>query len=512
MEVLQETIQELRAFLPRIVAAVAVLILGWLAAWLISGVVSRCLRRFKLDDRMQRGLGAEYKTESWVSKAVFWLIMLLVLIGFFSVLQLPPVSESLKVVLDMVLGFLPRLLAAILLLLVAWILASGLRILISKALDAARVDAKFNERVSAEEGRSPVPLSKTIATAAYWLIFLLFLPAILSALAMRGILSPVEGMVEKIVAFLPNLFVAGFILLVGWFLARVICRIVTNVLAAVGADKLGEKIGLTRGEKPFSLSKTLGWVVYIVILIPIVIAALDAIGLEALTQPTSDMLQKLLSAIPSVFAAALVVGIAYVIGHLVSQLIRNLLETVNFDALPSKLGLGAQAGETKWSPSAIAGYLVLVVILLFAAVSALSLLGFANLSDLVVDFLFFVGHILMGLVIFTIGLYLSNLVAEIIKSRRVRQASLLSFVARVAILLLAGAMALRQMGLANEIISLAFGLLLGSVAIAGAIAFGIGGREIAAQKLQEWLRSIESEKPDKGNSPTKKGGGQAKLA
>ena len=504
MDVLQETIQELTRFLPRIVAAIAVLVLGWLVAWFISAVVSRCLRRLKLDDRMQRGLGAEYKTELWMSKAVFWLIILLVLIGFFSVLQLPPVSESLKVMLDTVLGFLPRLLAAILLLLVAWILASGLRILILKALEAANVDASFNERVSTEESRRQVPLSRTIANAAYWLIFLLFLPAILSALAMQGILSPVEGMVAKIVAFLPNLFVAGFILLIGWFLARVICRIVTNVLAALGADKLGEKIGLTRGEKPFSLSKTLGWVVYIVILIPIVIAALDAIGLEAITQPTSNMLQRLLSAIPSVFAAVLVVGIAYVIGRLVSQLISNLLETVNFDALPSKLGLGERTGEAKWSPSAIVGYLVLVVILLFAAVSALSLLGFANLSDLVVDFLFFVGHILMGLVIFGIGLYLSNLVAGIIKSRQVPQAGLLSFVARIAILLLAGAMALRQMGLANEIISLAFGLLLGSVAIAGAIAFGIGGRDIAAQKLQEWLSLIESEKPNKGNSLAKK--------
>lgn len=512
MDVLQETIQELIRFLPRIVAAVAVLVLGWLLAWLISTVVSRCLRRIKLDDRVQRGLGAQCKTESWVKKAVFWLIMLLALIGFFSVLQLPPVSESLKVVLDMVLGFLPRLLAAVLLLLVAWILASGLRILISKSLEAVNVDARFNEKVSEEEGRSQVPLSKTIANAAYWLIFLLFLPAILSALEMQGILAPVEGMVEKIVAFLPNIFVAGFILLVGWFLARVICRIVTNVLAAVGADQLGEKIGLTRGTKPFSLSKALGWVVYIVILIPIVIAALDAIGLEALTQPTSNMLQRLLSAIPSVFAAVLVVGIAYVIGRLVSQLIKGLLEAVNFDALPSKLGLGEQAGQAKWSPSAIVGYVVLVVILLFAAVSALSLLGFEKLSGLVVDFLLLVGHILMGLVIFTVGLYLSNLVAEIIKSRKVTQAGLLSLIARIAILLLAGAMALRQMGLANEIISLAFGLLLGSVAVAGAIAFGLGGREMAARKLQEWLGSIESEKPDKGNSLTKKGGGQAKLS
>jgi uncharacterized membrane protein YedE/YeeE len=91
-------------------------------------------------------------------------------------------------------------------------------------------------------------------------------------------------------------------------------------------------------------------------------------------------------------------------------------------------------------------------------------------------------------------LYLANLAAKVIQSRDGNQAKLLSAVARIAILLLAGAMALRQMGLANEIISLAFGLILGAAAIAVAIAFGIGGRDLAARKLDEWTKSIESKK------------------
>jgi len=52
-------------------------------------------------------------------------------------------------------------------------------------------------------------------------------------------------------------------------------------------------------------------------------------------------------------------------------------------------------------------------------------------------------------------------------------------------------MALRQMGLANEIVNMAFGLLLGAVAVAVALAFGLGGREVAARGLEEWVQSIE---------------------
>ena len=70
----------------------------------------------------------------------------------------------------------------------------------------------------------------------------------------------------------------------------------------------------------------------------------------------------------------------------------------------------------------------------------------------------------------------------------------LAFASRLAILVLAGAMALRQMGLANEIINIAFGMLLGAIAIAVAIAFGVGGRDVAAGELEQWVRSLKSKK------------------
>ena len=73
------------------------------------------------------------------------------------------------------------------------------------------------------------------------------------------------------------------------------------------------------------------------------------------------------------------------------------------------------------------------------------------------------------------------------------QAGLLAVVARVAIIILAGSIAVRHMGLANEIVNLAFGIILGATALAGAIAFGIGGRDIAARKLDEWIDSEKSE-------------------
>jgi hypothetical protein len=492
MEIIKNTIQSLGGYLPRIIAAVVVLILGILVARLISVLLLRCLRRTKLDDHVKRGIGSEYKAERWIAQAVFWLVMLVAVIAFFSVLQLHHVAGELKIVVDKILEFLPKLLAAGLLFITAWILAKTLKFVISKGMAKTKLDECFSEKTGTPEEKGQIILSKTLANAAYWLIFLLFLPAILSALSIEGILAPVEQMVEKVLAFLPNLFVAGMILLVGWFFARVIRQVVTSVLASLGTDQLCEKIGLKQCSKNVSLSHVLGLVVYILILIPIVIAALDAVNLEGLTQPASGMLEGILGALPVLFLAIVILIIAYIAGRLVRGLAINLLESIDFNSLPAKLGLGKDAAKAKLTPSEIVGHLILVLVMLFASVSAFNLLGLGDLANLVSRLLVFVGHILIGLVIFAIGLYLANLVSKIITSRDIVHAKCLAIIAKVAILLLAGAMSLQQMGLANEIISLAFGLLLGAVAVAGAIAFGIGGRDIAAGKLKEWTKSIES--------------------
>jgi hypothetical protein len=150
-------------------------------------------------------------------------------------------------------------------------------------------------------------------------------------------------------------------------------------------------------------------------------------------------------------------------------------------------GVSDEAEATS-SPSEIAGYLVQVTIVLFASVEASRLLGFAVLADLVAQFLVFAGQVLLGLVIFAVGLYLANLAGRVIQASGSEQAKVLAMAARVSIMVLAGTMALSQMNLASDIINLAFGIVLGAMALALALAFGIGGREVAARQLEEWKR------------------------
>lgn len=496
-EVLLNFVQLLLSSIPTVVGALAVLIVGWLIALVVSAVVRRALRRTTVDKRLT-GLiaveGAEaIEVERWVGRGVFWLIMIFVLVAFFQVLGLTMITEPLNQLLIQVFQYAPRLIGGGLLLLFAWALASILRFFVTRVLKAAKLDERLGTLAGVVE-EERVPLSKTLGDAVYWLVFLLFLPALLGALAVEGLLEPVQGMISNILEFLPNIFAAGLILAIGWFVARIVQRIVTNLLAAIGTDRLSERVELDRVLGKQRLSGVLGLIVYFLILIPVLIAALNALGLDAITEPASNMLNVILTALPGIFAAGLLVAIAYVVGRVVSGLITNVLTGIGFNAILARLGVGKEPAEGERTLSEIVGYLVLVGVMLLASMEAAHLLGFTLLADLLAEFTFFAGQVVLGLIIFGIGLYLANLAAEVVKASGAAQAGLLALAARISILVLAGAIALSQMGLAGEIINLAFGVLLGAIGVAVALAFGLGGREIAARELEEWLKSVRSRK------------------
>ncbi|MDH5574434.1 MAG: mechanosensitive ion channel, partial [Nitrospirota bacterium] len=333
-----------------------------------------------------------------------------------------------------------------------------------------------------------------LAKTVYWLIFLLFLPAILGALALEGLLDPVKNMVDTLLGFLPNLFAAGVILGVGWFFARIVQRLVTNVLAGIGLDQLGVRIGVTEVIGNRTLSSVLGLIVYVLIFIPIVVASLQALELEAITQPASQMLGTIIGVVPDMFGAALMIGIAYMVGKIMSGLATNVLTGIGFNSLLVRLGLPQEAASGLITPSHVAGTLMLVAILLFASIEAAEILGLQLLAELLSKFTEFGGHLLLGLIIIGIGLYLANLAGLAIRSSKIGQAMLLATGARIAIIVLTTAMALRQMGLADDIVNLAFGLTLGALAIAFALAIGLGGREIAAAELRTLVDSLKSKR------------------
>jgi hypothetical protein len=292
---------------------------------------------------------------------------------------------------------------------------------------------------------------------------------------------------------LPNLFAGGVILFVGWLFARIARKAFSNLLSSVGVDDWSDSASMSAMFGEQKLSGTLGLILYILILIPVLIAALNALELEAITVPASNMLNSILNAIPNILVAALLLVLAYIVGKVAAKLVANLLEGIGFNSMLQRVGFAKEAsGEQETTPALLVEYLILVAIMLFAVIEAANILGFGVFGNLVAQFMITASHILLGLAILALGLYLAQLAANAISSTDITNAGILSVSARLAIIILAGAVALRQMGLANEIINLAFGIFFGCIAVAAAISFGLGGREIAARELEKWINDLKS--------------------
>jgi hypothetical protein len=233
-------------------------------------------------------------------------------------------------------------------------------------------------------------------------------------------------------------------------------------------------------------------VVYALVLIPALIAALNALRIEAISGPATQMLTTLLNAVPGIFGAVVVLGVTYLVGRLVAGLVVNVLTGLGFNRVLTWMGLGGELQEGQRTPAEIVGILILVGLLLFATIEAANLLGFGLVAALIANFLTFAGQVILGVVVFGLGLYLANLVRQVVLSTAGAQGPFLAQAARLAVIVLAAAMALRQMGIANDIVNLAFGLLLGAIAVAVALAFGLGSREIAARELEGWLKAFRA--------------------
>lgn len=490
---LNQSLELVGGFLPNLLGALGILVVGWVIALIASSLVRRSLQRTTFDNRVAQWVtgGQPVAIERHVATVVFWVLMLFVVMAVFQTLNLGAVAAPVSSLLNELAVFLPRLGGAALLLLFAWVVATVLQRLVGGALKAANLDGRLG--VGADSDPPKAPVSDSLANVVYWLVFLLFLPALLGALALEGLLAPVQSLVDSLLGFLPDLVGAGLILLVGWFIASLLRRIVTNLLAAAGANGFAERVGLKQAIGPRPFSDLVGLVVYVLVLLPVLIAALNALALDAVTAPASQMLGTILNAIPSLFGAALLIGIAYVVGRLVSTLVATLLSGAGFDGIFEKLGMPKPA-DSGPRPSQMAGTLVLVALMLFASVEAANMLGFAALAGLLSQFLVLAGHVLLGLAIFGVGLFLSRVAHRAVRASGMPQAGLLATAARASVIVLAAAMALGQLDLANEIVNLAFGLALGAIAVAAALAFGLGSRDVAGRAVERWVDAASKDR------------------
>lgn len=401
----------------------------------------------------------------------------------------------------------PRILLALLILVIAHFAAKAVKWAIAKGVDRIPYLSRRDGASAASAKPSGPDISARLGEVGYWLVWLLGLMAALQQLGpwAQPVVTPLNGMLAGFFNYLPSIVGAVLIFIIGFALATIVRRMVEAMVEAIELDRRLVDAGFTHTPRGPGLGRLLGILVFTLIIIPVAIAALDILSIDAISRPATAMLQEILATIPRVIGAALIVFIAYVVGRWLMTLTEEGLKSIGFDQIitsianaePIRVGResldltpGVDTVDFKsFPPSRMIGLAILISVVLFAAVEAARLLQFGAMAVMLTEVLTLGSRVLFGAVIIALGILLANILAAAAKREAKPSSEIISTMVRWGVIALATAVGLRFMGLANDIIVLAFGLILGSVAVAVAIAFGIGGRDAAKRLLDRWTSS-----------------------
>jgi hypothetical protein len=400
----------------------------------------------------------------------------------------------------------PRILIAILILVATWLIARAVKWALQKMISRTPALQKHTP------GNQHETVGHQLGTIAKLIIWLVGIMAALQFLGIAQILAPIERLLTQIFEFLPRLIGAGLIFFIGLILARIMRQLAETLVSALNIDRLLAKVGLNddrsaesraapvpaagpatgtttapRASTGAGLARAIGILAFAIVIIPAAIAAFEVLGIEAISGPAINMLNQILAAIPHILTAALWIGIAFILGRFVKTIIEAVLPPTGFDDALRSTGV-VPATTT---PSRVVGTIAMIAIVLAASIEAAKQLGGGTVAMFLAQVTELGGKVIFGTLIIVVGIMLSRVIANLVGSST-GEGGYAQTIVRYAIIALFTAIGLTFMGLANEIVILAFGLILGSAAIATALAFGLGGRDAAARVLNRAADKAES--------------------
>lgn len=377
-----------------------------------------------------------------------------------------------------------KIVSAILIWIITWMVAKAVKWAFAKLVDSITFLQRDNGGGDSVGGS----LSRIVSL----LVWLFGWIAILTVFELDAVTEPLQGLLDNVMGFIPNIVGAGIIFFVGSIVAKIVRDLVTTAMQTINLDKWANKAGAEQVTGNSAISSTIGTVVYVLIIVPVAIAALQALQISAISDPAVTLLETILSAIPLIIGAALILGIAYLIARWVGSLVGELLPGLGVDRSIDAMDILPE-GSTA---SSIISKVVMVAIMLFAAIAATQLLNFPELTSILDNVLDLGGRVIFGGVVIVIGFFIANLLAKLMGDN-----ALAATLVRYAALLLFAFMGLQFMGVGEEIVQTAFTALVIGGAAAAALAFGWGGRNVAGKVLENMTSNASKPKAPAARKP-----------
>lgn len=416
------------------------------------------------------------------------------------------VGNSFRGVGNTIIDYIPNVLGALLLLLIAWIVATIVRAIFTKGLKKAGVDKAMVKGHMAKTKEAADSQLDSIGKILYYLIFILFIPSVLQALNMQNVAQPISNMMDKLLAFLPNLFMAIIIIVIGYFVAKFVKNLVFSLLTAINIDKWFNKVtnktgGTSTGTSRMdasdksTLANVLANVVFVIVLIPILTIALETLNIRSISEPIVNMLNQVLNMIPNIFVSIILILVGVLIAKFAGDLLISLLNGAGINRFSTYLNPD-KTKTPSFDIANIIGKIVQTIIIIFFTVEAMNVLQLDVLNSIGEAVIGYMPLLISSLIILGLGLIGGSLLGNYIKQNSGNR--FLGSIVKYVIIIVAVFMTLDQLNFATNIVNLAFLFIIAGLAVAFAISFGLGGREFAKHQLEKLGRKMEKE-DDKPN-------------
>ena len=392
---------------------------------------------------------------------------------------------------------IPSVVMAVLILILAFISAYIVKKLVEKLMAIIKIDKAF-EKAGIENERKD-HLKDFIAKLAYLVVFVLFLPGIFQKLGLSDVASPIVAMMNKFMVYLPNIVAAIVLLIVGLFLAKTVKELLIPILKKLKLDEWLKKIGF-ESKSGTSIAEFIANVIYVLIVIPIVIAALYSLNIQAISEPAINMLNQILVFIPRIAIAVVILFVGRFIADLVFQVLEKLLVSIGVDKFADVVIENSteqkeqkeekDKKENEFSLAKVISYIVKYVIITIFLVEAVNVLMLDVLTNIGNAVIAYIPYALSAIIIIGICILLGSFVKKIILKKFPENKGV-ALLCKSLIIVMGGFITLYQLGIAKEMINSAFIIILGAIAVAFAISFGIGGKEFASHMLKKVENKIE---------------------
>ncbi|MGF3066868.1 mechanosensitive ion channel [Facklamia sp. P12945] len=393
-----------------------------------------------------------------------------------------------------VVSSIPGIIGSLLLLIAALILAHFARKYAIKAMESIDFDLKLQKWGLARTDEESNAFLETIGTLLYFIIVLFFVPFILNGLGLAGVVDPISNMFAKFFAYIPNIIAAVLIIFIGNLFCKFVKQLTQNLLEGFNLDKWYSKMtGQEEKERvnDTHLAEVFSTVVYVLIFIPILTVALETLGIQTISAPIVGVLNSVMSAIPNIIVAVILVFVGGFIAKLLGDLLESLLKTSGIDQYSKYLNF---KGESHIQISSVIAQVAKSLLLIFFIVEAISVLNLEVLNAIGTSIIAYIPDVIAAALILAVGVIGGNILASFLKE--VSGSKVFGEFVRYAIIVLAIFMTLNQLKFAPTIVNAAFIIILSAVAVAFALAVGIGGKDFAARQLENIEKSIEHEEKE----------------